>query len=71
MKYTIPIELVVDGERVAQEQAAMEPMATAHQDEPERKNPIRLLGLRSSNSRTVRLHRKLTQSKREQISRRG
>ena len=71
MKFTVPIELVVDGEQVAREQATMESVATAHQDEPERKNPIRLLGLRSSNSRTVRLRRKLTQSKREQISRRG
>lgn len=58
MKFTIPIEIVVDGKQVAREQAAMEQVATSRQDEPKRENPVRMLGLRRRDSNAdQRLHR--------------
>jgi hypothetical protein len=54
MKFTVPIELVVDGERVAEEQASMESMGPNRQDEQKRKNSVRLLGLRGRKRGAVR-----------------
>ena len=71
MKFTIPIELVVDGEQVAREQAAMEPVAIPRQDKPKRKKPVRLLGLRPRNSRSIRVLDGCGHSKPDVVHRRG
>ncbi len=47
MKYTVPIEIVVDGEQVERERATLEHMGSTPADLPKRENAVRMLGLRS------------------------
>lgn len=58
MRFTIPIEIVVDGERVERERAAMESLGADRKDNAKWENPIRVLGLRKANSSTKRVSKK-------------
>lgn len=50
MKYTVAIELVVDEERVAEEQAQVVSMGANCSDVTQRKDTVHLLGLRKQST---------------------